>query len=229
MKNYNYSKYNEEYFKNRSYVQPQMLQVIISQLRKHNCKNVLEVGAGAGILLKELEKAGFYVKGEDISEEASKLNRNIIVANCTDLPFEYRQFDSVLSISLIEHLTKEDGLKMLSEVNRVLKSGGLIFLVSPNTWSINHLILGRRWKPYLNDETHITFYGINQIKNLLLKKGFNKIKFRFSLESKSIEDWSVPRPFKKVLNISPRLANKVLVQSPLALFRDSFWVSAVKK
>jgi predicted SAM-dependent methyltransferase len=47
------------------------------------------------------------------------------------LPFDSNIFDEVLCADVIEHLDYEDGLHLLAEVNRVLRIGGRLIIVTP--------------------------------------------------------------------------------------------------
>ena len=53
-------------------------------------------------------------------------------------PYEDGSFDAVFGFEILEHLAR-DPLHMLSEANRVTKSGGLIFLTTPNVASMHNI------------------------------------------------------------------------------------------
>jgi SAM-dependent methyltransferase len=94
-------------------------------------KSVLDVGCGRGMLgcllriyreptrliavdvfrpyLDFVEKLGVYDSVLQLDVSKSKL------------PFEEKEFDIVLCLEVIEHLKKEDGLRLLSELERVSK------------------------------------------------------------------------------------------------------------
>lgn len=98
---------------------------------------VLDAGIGTGAMSSAFRAEfgqGFQLEGVDISEEmlreAAKhlnfknLEKNLVVADITDLPFGDDCFDVVLVAHVVEHLAApEIGLK---ELYRVLKPGGLL-------------------------------------------------------------------------------------------------------
>src|SRR5450432_1952058 len=97
---------------------------------------VLDVGCGEGHLAAELTRAGFVVVGVDVAEEPLRRAR----AGHPDLdlrlvpvegpwPLEDASFDTVWAGETIEHVADTAG--WLSEVRRVLRSGGRLLLSTP--------------------------------------------------------------------------------------------------
>ena len=64
-------------------------------------KDVLEIGCGTGMILKEIAPTARSAKGIDISpgmlEQAKSRGLDVQVASATELPFEDASFDSVYS------------------------------------------------------------------------------------------------------------------------------------
>ena len=55
----------------------------------------------------------------------NKENCKFVVGNCLDLPFKEETFDYAMCIAVVHHLsTEERRLKSISELCRILKSGG---------------------------------------------------------------------------------------------------------
>ncbi len=112
--------------------------IIASLLKKYlpdNEKNVqiLDLGCGTGINFEILEKFG-KVEGVDISDEAIKFCKkrgyqDISKGNVTDLHLPENTFDVVTAFDMLEHI--EDDEKALRNMHKVLKPGGLAFILSP--------------------------------------------------------------------------------------------------
>lgn len=109
-------------------------------------KRVLEVGSGLGELAARATELGARITAVDISEEMLCHSRSARSAArvdpaCADartLPFPDRTFDFVFSSEAIEHIPRS-GLA-IREMVRVVKSGGIIALSTPNRrwhWSIS--------------------------------------------------------------------------------------------
>ena len=65
------------------------------------------------------------------------------VCKADELPFENSSIDEIYSRHFIEHLTLREFLKTLSEWNRVLKNGGVIYIICPNLlWHLKQIITG---------------------------------------------------------------------------------------
>ena len=95
--------------------------------------NALEVGCGGGILSEELAKMGLLTTGIDPSEQSlnSAINHaeesNLIInyekGAGENLPFPNNSFDVVICCDVLEHV--RDFPKVISEISRVLKRGGI--------------------------------------------------------------------------------------------------------
>ena len=160
---------------------------LIPQAGSQFAKKAIDVGCGEGVFTKMLWGKGYESLGIDINEEKiavarkqfgdSRLRFEIGDANKIKLPS--KSIDLVLSLELIEHL--EDTQLLLSEIRRVLKTGGLLVISTPNRCSLEGLggrILAKlrrgRWNAW--DDTHKTIFSSSEFMRLLRQKGFEPIK-----------------------------------------------------
>lgn len=95
--------------------------------------NVLEVGTGAGYIAHALSQKAKAVQSVDIVDDRKVTAgyHQTIVPDET-LPFADKSFDVVITNHVLEHVP--DQQKHISEMRRVLKDDGLIYLASPNKW-----------------------------------------------------------------------------------------------
>ena len=85
--------------------------------------HVLEVGAGSGQLQDMVDD----YTGLDIAASAARyFHKPFVHGSATDLPFADGEFDAVWTVWVLEHVPNPE--LALSEMRRVTKSGGLIFL-----------------------------------------------------------------------------------------------------
>ncbi len=96
---------------------------------------ILDVGTGAGSNLRMLRDLRFSaVEGLDLSEEAIRwcAGKGLGPVRCgsiCDMPFEDGRFDAVLATDIIEHV--EDDKRALTELARVIRSGGTALITVP--------------------------------------------------------------------------------------------------
>lgn len=127
---------------------------LISELKKVFKKSVLDVGGGIGIVCSEMDNSNFRVvldiAFDDLKTCNSKTDPSIhtVCGSFTNLPFREDFFDVITSSHLIELTKKIDVInkqkmnekfegyptvnRYLSEIYRVLKNGGNVFLTTPN-------------------------------------------------------------------------------------------------
>lgn len=99
---------------------------------------VLDIGCGSGHGSNTLATKFKTVHGVDIAEEAiayakehwQKTNINFSIGDSLNIPFSDNTFDVVVAFEVFEHLT--DWRKFLSEIKRVLKPNGKVYLSTPN-------------------------------------------------------------------------------------------------
>ena len=127
------------------------LKTLLRMLRNESCKVVLELGCGRGSYLKSIsELLNAEPVGIDISKNVLKSSHGFSRILCdieVGIPFKDETFDLVLLLDVIEHLFDTD--RLLFEVKRVLKPGGIVVITTPNLASwYNRLFLLIGWQPF---------------------------------------------------------------------------------
>lgn len=117
---------------------------IIDVLRPEH--RVLDLGAGAGIV-SQMNFRGRAAKiyGADIDPRVTRnpcLDEGVI-AEATRLPFPDDYFDVAFADNVLEHLDRPEAV--LSEIRRVLRSGGVFLAKTPNRW--HYMPLVARYTP----------------------------------------------------------------------------------
>lgn len=127
---------------------------IISSVR--SCENliILDVGSGEGGT-SSLFAGSNNVISYDLSQlrlkRQQQLNQNYYLINGKGefLPFRDSSFDLIILQDVIEH-TAERGL-LINELSRVLKDDGIIYLSTPNKYSVFNIISDPHWGiPFLS-------------------------------------------------------------------------------
>jgi 2-polyprenyl-6-hydroxyphenyl methylase/3-demethylubiquinone-9 3-methyltransferase len=144
--------------------------------------NVLEVGCGGGILSEEIARMGFLTTGIDPSEQSL----NIAISHAKEsnlkikyekgagenLPFPDNSIDMVLCCDVLEHV--RDLPKVISEISRVLKIGGIFIYDTFNRTffsKISSIKILQEWKRWaiMPPDLHVweMFIKPDEIKSLL--------------------------------------------------------------
>ena len=99
---------------------------------------VLDIGCGAGHGSNKMSHKFKKIYGVDFDAEAveyaqknwSEKNVSYLRGSGTDIPFEDNFFEIAVAFEVFEHI--QDWKKFLSELKRVVKDGGFIFISTPN-------------------------------------------------------------------------------------------------
>jgi len=123
---------------------------------------VLEVGSGLGSILLEMRRRGFRALGIEPSEEwcgiiRRRFEKEGLPSSCLvqgigeDLPFADESVDLVVSLQVLEHV--EEPERVLCEIDRVLRPGGIFYLSAPNYFSFSEDHYRVLWFPGLTHRT----------------------------------------------------------------------------
>ena len=175
-----------------------------SEAKGHRVR-ILEIGAYLGVVSCALARLGFAVTALDLPEFMgneklkARYGRNgvaTIAANLRDyaLPAESGNFTIVIMCETLEHLNFNP-LPVLAEVNRVLETGGYLYLSLPNQASLVNrakLLSGRSIHNPISDFTaqlgcecnmivgiHWREYTAAELEELVLWGGFAIVSHQF--------------------------------------------------
>lgn len=147
---------------------------------------VLDAGCGNGSCSARLAEAGFQVWGVDISERAiasAKERYPQAIFCCASLeeqlPFQDGAFDAVYAGDVIEHIY--DTRRMIAELGRVLKPGGMLFVSTPYHGLLKNLSIAllNFEKHFDPTGAHIRFFTKRSLTRLLLEGGFKIERFLY--------------------------------------------------
>ncbi|MGC2374545.1 MAG: class I SAM-dependent methyltransferase [Solirubrobacteraceae bacterium] len=145
---------------------------------------VLDFGCGEGHFAAALVRCGAEVVAVDVAEEPLRrararhpdLDLRLVVADAP-LRLGDGSFDVVWAGETIEHLADTSG--WLSELRRVLRSGGLVLLSTPDHGPLSRLRLalgGRAFEAHFDPRSdHLRFYTRRVLGALLADFGFDEV------------------------------------------------------
>ena len=90
------------------------------------------------------------------------------------IPFKSSFFDAVIMLAVIEHLESERLIKVLREIYRVLKTGGVYVLTTPAPWTDKLLKFMAKLRLVSPEEIeeHKLLFSHQKLSQLLQKAGF---------------------------------------------------------
>ena len=96
---------------------------------------ILEIGFGTGLTFMNLSGIYKEIHGLDLTADvalvqqnfaARNIKTNLRQGNVLQMPYEDNYFETVLLISILEHLKPQDQPQAFAEIRRVLKPGGQV-------------------------------------------------------------------------------------------------------
>ena len=119
-------------------------------------KTVLDVGCGGGFLAEEFARDGFQVTGIDPSAKSVAAARKHAAENRLDIRYDVGRgeamqfpdgsFDLVACCDVLEHV--DDLEKVIREVSRLLKPGGVFFYDTVNRTWLSKIALIKIWQDW---------------------------------------------------------------------------------
>lgn len=145
--------------------------VIIDELAKTPARTFLEVGCGAGDLLRSLDKRGYTGTGVEISQDAFLAASSIelssrVTVSMTDIKEISEHFDAVIASEVMEHW--EDDVSFLQLLKERLVDNGWLFLTVPahmQKWGRNDDFCG-----------HVRRYERKELMEKLAVAGFGSVE-----------------------------------------------------
>ncbi len=147
--------------------------------------NFLDIGTNMGFFLRHTRRKQWNVFGVEPSPALSDMARkyfglNVKTAYLENSGFENNFFDVVTMTDVFEHIPEPK--KMLFDVRKLLKKGGILFIKVPNgKYNLLKLSIAKLAKKVKNYDIfdsyeHVTHYTDNTIRKMLEESGFKIIK-----------------------------------------------------
>lgn len=159
---------------------------------------VIETGCGIGQNVYGLKRWGYEAYGIDYTKEVVKKTKehfpdlNVFVQDVRKLSFPDGYFDGCWSLGIIEHFT-EGYDSIIKETNRVLKSGGYLFLTVPWMSPLRKIKTKMNLYPMFNEGIDMSnFYEFmlddRQVIRNIEARGFKLVKRQPNDAVKGIKD-----------------------------------------
>jgi ubiquinone/menaquinone biosynthesis C-methylase UbiE len=146
-----------------------------------HARSLLDVGASAGYVLAAAKSLGLSEMGLDLSEFAVQLCRErgfqAERGSLSKMPFPDASFDIVTAKHTLEHI--ESPMDGLREIHRVLRPGGVAFVIVPDAAYYKLSLMPRRGRSFRPDrrgwQHHVYFYEQN-LADACTRAGLTPVK-----------------------------------------------------
>jgi 2-polyprenyl-3-methyl-5-hydroxy-6-metoxy-1,4-benzoquinol methylase len=139
----------------------------------------LDVGCGAGTLLRAAVRRGWDVIGTEVSERAVDAGRSqgldVRAGELERLDLEPASFDVVSAIEVLEHVPSPDGL--VAAAARLIRPGGALYVTTPHADGLSARLLRKRWS-VISPPEHLQLLSIRGLKTLLQGSGLEILRIR---------------------------------------------------
>lgn len=170
---------------------------------------LLDVGCGSGQKLKFMKDMGWLAEGVDFDpvavDRAKAKGLHVRSGTLEAQKYPQNYFDAITMSHLIEHVYQP--LELLRECYRILKPGGRVVIVTPNSESWMHKRFKNNWLG-LDPPRHLHVFSLMSLRWLAKKAGFKKLRISTTIReanglfvaSKSIQRtgkyvWGSPMPY----------------------------------
>lgn len=191
---------------------------------------VLDYGCGVGFLAEQLMTKGVKCYGSDASPETVQaINQKFqnhpqwqgaVVAAVPPTLYTDEMFDIVTCIETLEHLSDETLTKVLLEIYRVLKPGGIALFTTPNDEDLaKHFIFCPFCQSEFHYVQHVRSFSDQSLTPLLEQHQFNVLFCRgidlgqFQRSSPHWKDWSLGIILGSLRHQKNRLLDRLFPQS----------------
>lgn len=205
---------------------------VISYIDKNDIydKEILNIGCGWGWFEIQASKLGAkHITGIEPTEDGIatavkhvvKDNVSFKIASGIDLPFEDESFDTVTSWEVLEHIPRKTEEKMFSEINRVLRKGGVFYMSTPRATFISKVMDPAWW---LIGHRH---YSLEQLRTFGNNNGLELVEYNTFADfwelSYTINEYIAKWIFRRGPFMKEWFENKVDQELESDTGRSSIW------
>lgn len=139
----------------------------------------LDVGCGAGALMRAAARRGWTAVGTEVAPQAAEAVRaqgfEVQLGELETLGLREASFDVVSLVEVVEHVPDPRGLT--STAARLLRPGGALYLTTPHGRGISARALRSRWSAVAPPE-HLQLFSLRGLDAMLTHAGLRTLDVR---------------------------------------------------
>jgi SAM-dependent methyltransferase len=132
----------------------------------------LDVGCGAGALMRAAARQGWTAVGTEMAEGAAKAVRadgfEVHVGELETLGLEDQSFDVVSLVEVLEHV--DDPGALVLDARRLLRPGGAMYVTTPHGRGVSARLLRNRWSA-VGPPEHLQLFSLPGLRMLVERAG----------------------------------------------------------
>jgi len=160
----------------------------------------LDIGYGQGDLLEVVQRRGWSCYGTEVAPAAlargARKGWTVGSDASGDPRFPAAGFDVVTMVELIEHVPEPR--RFLKAAAAWLRPGGLLYLTTPNSRSLNRRALGLDWT-IISPPEHLTLWTARAVRLALREAGLQPLRLR----SEGLNPWEIVARFRRPAQGAP--------------------------
>jgi SAM-dependent methyltransferase len=145
-------------------------------LRARTGGKLLEMGCGRGEALGLFTELGWDAEGLDPDAAAIRVARErglrVKPGSLYEQAYAPGSFDAITMSHVIEHL--HDPVDVVKECRRILKPGGVMVALTPNTAGLGHRLYRGDWL-HLDPPRHLHLFNARNLRKIFLDAGFMEV------------------------------------------------------
>lgn len=161
------------------FVDRRLDEIVAGMARFRRTGRWLDVGCGAGSLVRAAARAGWEVEGIEIAPAPVAIltseGYDVSLGDVTALPLKPGTYDVVTLIEVLEHLP--DPLAVLRRAHALLRAGGALYLTTPHARGLSGRLLGLHWSTLAPPE-HLQLFSLSGLRAATLRAGFARCDLR---------------------------------------------------
>jgi SAM-dependent methyltransferase len=139
----------------------------------------LDVGCGAGALMRAAARRGWTAVGTEIAPQAAEAARaqglEVHLCDLDALGLPDGSFDVVSLVEVVEHVP--DPRALISTASRLIRPGGALYLTTPHGRGISARVLRSRWSAVAPPE-HLQIFSLRGLDATLTHAGLRPLDVR---------------------------------------------------